>query len=149
VILPINRPAVKDAVFRLGTFLHRELYRRTGGRVASKLGQAEILLLTTTGRRTGRAHTTPLNYLADGDRFVVVASFGGDDRDPRWLKNLRANPEAIVQTGAESHRVWATVATPEEKARYWPRMVEMYRGYEAYQRKTSRDIPIVILTRQA
>jgi F420H(2)-dependent quinone reductase len=142
-----SRSQVKDVLFRVTTAVHRELYRRTGGKFGGKAGKAQILLLTTTGRRSGKPRTTPLNFLEDGDRFVVIASFGGDDRDPQWLKNLEANAVATVEIGAQSHAVQGRVATAEEKAQYWPRMVKMYAGYDKYQRGTSRAIPVVILTR--
>jgi deazaflavin-dependent oxidoreductase (nitroreductase family) len=138
---------VKDTATRVVTRLHSEIYRRTGGKFAGKAGKTQFLLLTTTGRRTGQPRTTPLNYLADGDTFVLVASYGGDDRDPQWLHNLRANPAASVQVGAQRHDVQARVATAEEKARYWPKVVEMYPGYDKYQAKTSRQIPVVVLSR--
>ena len=145
-----TRPApgqVKDTIARVVTRLHSEVYRRTGGRFGGKAGKTQFLLLTTTGRRSGQPRTTPLNFLADGDTFVLVASYAGDDRDPQWFKNLLANPAATVQIGAETHPVRARVATAEEKGRYWPMLVEMYPGYDKYQRKTSRDIPVVVLSR--
>lgn len=137
----------KDALARVVTRMHSEVYRRTGGKFAGKAGKTQFLLLTTTGRRSGRPRTTPLNYLEDGDRFVVVASYGGDDRDPQWLRNMRADAAASVQIGARHHAVQGRVATAEEKARYWPQMVEMYPGYDKYQARTSREIPVVVLTR--
>jgi deazaflavin-dependent oxidoreductase (nitroreductase family) len=85
--------------------------------------------------------------MADGDRWLLVASYGGDDRDPQWFQNLQANPEATIQLGAETIPVRATVATPEEKQELWPKAVSVYKGYEGYQRRTSREIPVVILTR--
>lgn len=136
----------KDTLAKVITRVHNEVYRRSGGRFAGKAGKAHFLLLTTTGRTSGQPRTTPLNYLVDGDRFVVVASYGGDDRDPQWFKNLQANPQATVLIGAVTHRVRAAVATPEERATLWPKLVEMYAGYENYQRKTDRTIPVVILT---
>ena len=105
-----------------------------------------MLLLTTTGRKTGRPRTTPLFYMPDGDRVILVASYAGDDRHPQWFNNLVADPAVTVQIAGESRRMRAAVATPDEKARLWPRVVELYQGYEAYQRGTSRDIPVVILT---
>lgn len=137
----------KDALAKVVTRVHAEVYRWTGGKFAGKAGKTQFLLLTTTGRRSGQPRTTPLNYLQDGDKFVVVASYGGDDRDPQWLHNLRADPAASVQIGAERHAVQSRVATPEEKARYWPQLVEMYPGYDKYQARTSRQIPVVVLTR--
>ena len=100
----IDRAAVKDAVFRVATGLHRELYRRTGGKFGANVGKMQMMLLTTTGRRSGQPRTTPLNCIRDGDRYLAVGSFGGDDRDPQWVKNLQANPEATIQIGADTSR---------------------------------------------
>jgi F420H(2)-dependent quinone reductase len=139
-------PKVKDALFKAGTSLHNQLYRWTGGKIGGKAGALPMLLLTTTGRRSGQPRTTPLGYLPDGDRMVLVASFGGDDRHPQWYLNLQAHPDATVQVGPETKRVRATTATPDEKAVLWPRVVALYSGYAGYQEKTSRDIPLVILS---
>ena len=142
----IDRAAVKDAVFRVATGLHRELYRRTGGKFGANIGKMPMMLLTTTGRRSGQPRTTPLNCMRDGDRYLAVASYGGDDRDPQWFKNLEANPEATIQVGPDTVRVRATVATPEEKDVLWPKVIAAYKGYDGYQRKTDRSIPVVILS---
>ncbi len=139
-------PRVKDALFKVGASVHNELYRRTGGKVGGQAGGLPMLLLTTTGRKSGQPRTTPLGYLADGDRMVLVGSYGGDERHPQWYLNLRAHPDATVQVGAETKRVRAVTATPEEKAVLWPRLVTLYPGYARYQEKTTRDIPLVILT---
>ena len=144
--LSLDRPTVKDALFRAATFVHRELYRRTGGKVGGQMFKQPLMLLTTTGRRSGQPRVTPLLCVRDGDRFLAIASFGGDDRDPQWFKNLQANPEATVQLDTETIPVRATVATPEEKKTLWPKALTAYKGYASYQRKTSRDIPVVILT---
>lgn len=141
-----SRSQAKDLLAKVVTRVHSEVYRRTGGKFAGKAGKTQFLLLTTTGRKSGEPRTTPLNYLAAGDRFVVVASYGGDDRDPQWLQNLRANPQAKIQVGTDTHTVRAAIADDDERARYWPKMVEMYPGYDKYQSKTARQIPIVILT---
>jgi deazaflavin-dependent oxidoreductase (nitroreductase family) len=140
---------VKDAFTRAATFVHKEIYRRTGGKVGAKIGPTTMGLLTTTGRKSGQPRTTPLNCTPDGERWLLVASYGGDDRDPQWFKNLRANPAATLQIGAETFPVRAAVATPEEKQALWPKVVAAYKGYDGYQRKTSRDIPVVVLTRTA
>jgi deazaflavin-dependent oxidoreductase (nitroreductase family) len=142
----IDRAALKDTVFRVVTGLLRELDRRTGGKFGGKAGTMQMMLLTTTGRRSGQPRTTPLNCITDGDRYLAVASYGGDDRDPQWFKNLQANPEATIQVGADTIPVRASVATPEEKAVLWPKVVAAYQGYDGYQRKTDRPIPVVILT---
>jgi len=145
--LPVDRVTVKDTFARAVTFLHTEVYRRTGGKVGARIGSITMGLLTATGRKSGRPRTTPLNCTPDGDRWLLVASYGGDDRDPQWFKNLQATPEATLQIGAETFPVRATVATPEEKKALWPKVVASYKGYEGYQRKTSRDIPVVVLSR--
>ena len=137
----------KDVLARAVTKLHTEVYRRTGGRLGAKAGSTTMGLLTTTGRTSGQPRTTPLNIVADGDRWLLIASYGGDDRDPQWFKNLQANPEATIQLGPDTIPVRATVATPDEKKALWPKAVASYKGYDGYQRKTSRDIPVVILTR--
>jgi len=105
-----------------------------------------MLLLTTTGRKTGQRRTTPLFYLPDGDRLVLIASYAGDDRHPQWFNNLVATPVVSVEIAGETRGMRSAVATAEEKARLWPRLVALYEGYDAYQRMTSRDIPVVILT---
>ena len=103
------------------------------------------LLLTTRGRRSGTARRTPLIYGQDGDRYVVVASKGGSDEHPAWYRNLLADPEVRVQVGADRFPARARVATPEERTRLWPTMARIWPGYDAYQAKTHREIPVVVL----
>ena len=140
-------PKIKDTLFKAGSALNNFLYRRTGGKIGGSVGKAKILLLTTTGRKSGQPRTVPLLYIPDaGDRVLLVASFGGDPRDPAWFKNLTANPLVTVEMGKERKTMRAAVADADEKQRLWPKVVETYKGYEGYQRKTTRDIPVVILT---
>lgn len=139
-------PGAKDRAVRALNAVHTRAYRRSGGRIAGRFRRAPVLLLTTTGRRSGRTHTTPLFYLDDAGRAVVVASFGGDDRAPAWFHNLRAQPEVTVERGGQRQAMRADVAGPTEKARLWPRLVALYPDYAVYQRATTRDIPVVILT---
>jgi F420H(2)-dependent quinone reductase len=122
-------------------------YRLTGGRVGGSLGQAPVLLLDHVGRKTGKKHTSPLIYIADGDDLVVVASKGGAPKDPLWWPNLKASPATTVQVGRERRQVTARQAGPEEKRRLWPKLNEVWPDYEAYQQRTDRDIPVVILSR--
>lgn len=129
------------------TRAHRALYRLSGGRIGGNLAGIRVLLLTTTGRRSGRERVAPLLYLEVEKGFVVVASNAGDDRDPAWWKNLEARPEAIVQTGRERCAVRARRATSDEGAVLWPRLVAAYRPYARYRDRTRRAIPIVILER--
>ncbi len=104
-----------------------------------------VLLLTTTGRRSGRRRTVPLTYLEDARNLVLVASYGGSPTHPAWFLNLEANPEVEVQIGRERRTMRARRGTPEERARLWPRVVEAYDGYASYQRRTCREIPLAIL----
>ena len=112
------------------------------------MGKAPVLLLTTTGRKSGKSRTNPLLYLEDGDDLVVVASKGGAPEHPAWFLNLEAKPDVEVQVKREKRPVQARRATPEERERYWPKLTEMWEQYDSYQQKTSREIPVVILERR-
>jgi deazaflavin-dependent oxidoreductase (nitroreductase family) len=105
-----------------------------------------VLLLTTTGRRSGKARTTPLTFFRDGRDLVVIASNGGADRAPDWSVNLQQDPRAVVQIGTDKLCVKARTATDEERERLWVGITATYPGYAAYQRKTTRRIPVLILT---
>lgn len=123
------------------------LYRVSAGRLGGRwLRGAPVLLLTTIGRESGKRRTAPLLFLARGRDIVVVASKGGMSRDPLWYKNLQANPDVEVEIGREKRELVARTAKPEEKAALWPKLVEMYRDFEDYQARTSRDIPVIILS---
>ncbi len=128
------------------TALHVRLYRLLGGRLVGRIGKAPVLLLTTTGRKSGRRRTIPLLYLKDSVDLVVVASNGGADRHPAWYLNLQANGAAEVQTGSERRAVVARTASPEEHARFWPALVGLYAGYAKYAERTEREIPLVVLS---
>ena len=125
--------------------LHRLAYVASGGRVGSRIWGLEIVLLTTRGRRTGRARTVPLCSLRDGDSFVVIASYGGLDCSPSWWLNLQREPQATLRLGRTSYRVVAREAMAAERERLWARVTAGASGYLAYQRRTTRRIPIVIL----
>jgi deazaflavin-dependent oxidoreductase (nitroreductase family) len=126
--------------------VHVAAYRLTGGLIGHQLpGSPPMLLLEHTGARTGQSRTTPLVYVADGPDIVIVASKGGHPRDPAWLHNLRANPDATIQVGRERRAVHARVATPDERRRLWPKALATYPGYRGYQERTEREIPLVIL----
>jgi deazaflavin-dependent oxidoreductase (nitroreductase family) len=105
-----------------------------------------VLLLTTRGRRSGKARTTPLTFFRDGRDLVVIASNGGADRAPDWSLNLQQDPRAVVQIGTDELTVEARTASPEERERLWVGITATYPGYAAYQRKTTRRIPVLILT---
>lgn len=125
--------------------LHRQLYELTRGRIGHRSPLGPILLLTTIGRRTGRPRTTPLLYFPDGDDYVVVASNGGRDEPPDWLRNLDASPDARVRAGRTTHRVRAEVLRGSEADVIWPRLAAHYHGWREYQQLTDREIPVVRL----
>jgi deazaflavin-dependent oxidoreductase (nitroreductase family) len=144
---PVPSPGSLPAKLWNGlTRAHVKAYRATGGRIGGRAMGAPVLLLDHVGRKSGSRRTTPLLYLEDGSDLVVVASRGGSAAPPAWWLNLEANPETTVHVGSERRPVVARTATPEEKRRLWPRLVEMYSSYDVYQRRTERDIPVVILS---
>lgn len=131
------------------TALHTKLYRVSGGLIGHRFpGSPPMLLLDHIGAKTGTQRTTPLLYLADGDDLVIVASKGGYPQHPSWYHNLRAHPDTEVQVGPERRAVRARVASPAERERLWPKAVAGYGGYATYQRRTGREIPLVILERR-
>jgi len=124
---------------------HRLCYRLTGGMIGGGSAGMPILLLTTTGRKTGRPRTTPLLYVTDGENIVVVASNAGRPRHPLWWLNLEKNPEAEVQVRNKKRRVKAVEATGEERERLWRLVVGMYTEYEEFQKTANRQIPVAVL----
>ena len=126
---------------------HRSLYRLSRGRLLGRVAGMPVLLLTTTGRRSGSPRTTPLTYFQLGDELAIVASNGGEDAPPRWWLNLQADPRATITVGARSEAVVARTASAEERARLWPAIVSAHAGYAAYECRTDRPIPVVLLTR--
>ena len=130
---------------KLASALHRTLYRLSGGRAANSVWHLSILLLTTTGRKSGTPRTTPLCYFTDGDDLIVVASNGGMDWFPDWWLNLLSDPQATVEIGRTRRRVVARAATPEERARLWTALIAVAPGYLEYERRTSREIPLGLL----
>lgn len=124
------------------------LYRRSGGKLGGKMFGAPVLLLTTTGRKSGRSWTVPLMYQTDGDRWVIIASNGGSARHPAWWLNLRSQPDASVQIGRQTYLVTAVETAGEERERLWRQMADMYKGYDGYARKTTRQIPVAVLQRR-
>jgi F420H(2)-dependent quinone reductase len=131
------------------TRLHVWVYRRSGGRFLGRLGGQPVLLLHTTGRRTGRTRTTPVQYLADGDTFVIVASNAGAARPPAWYLNLRANPHARIRVSARTIDVRAQEAAGQERVALWQRLTAANRYLERAARKAGRDLPLMALVPSA
>lgn len=125
--------------------MHTIVYRLTSGVIGRRLVDNDMLLLTTTGRHTGRSHTVPLLYLDDGNRWVVFASWGGRDRQPDWYLNLVVDPQGEIQVRAERHHVVATTAEGREREILWTRAQTAYSGYSTYQTRTDRQIPVIFL----
>ncbi len=136
----------KDAFYKVGTGIHRAIFNVSKGRIFGKAFGMPLIELVTIGSRSGKARATMLSVpIIDGDRLVLVASFGGDDRHPAWYLNLQANPEVRVTIAGSTHTMIARIATEEEKAELWPRIISVYEGYARYQKRTERPIPVVIL----
>ncbi len=126
---------------------HRRLLALSGGRLGWRAGRMPVLELTTEGRRSSRPHAVMLaSPVQEGDVLVIVASRGGDDHHPAWFLNLVDHPDVEVTFGGRPKRpMRARVATPSEREALWPRVTAAYRGYGSYQRKTRRQIPLVLL----
>ena len=135
---------------------HLRIYRESGGAeghlfdatVAGVPRLVPCLLLTTTGRRSGKKHTSPLFYTTAGEAYVVAGSKGGADTQPGWYLNLRANPIVEVQVGREQFTAHARLATGREREQLWGQMVQLASLYRDYQKKTKREIPVVVLEKQ-
>jgi deazaflavin-dependent oxidoreductase (nitroreductase family) len=133
------------AALRLFSHIHLLVYRHTGGAIAGRIYGNPVLLLTTTGRKTGKKRTTPLAYLNDDDTMIIIGGSAGGVEHPAWWLNLQANPEAEVQVGRRTLRVRATEATQQEQQRLWSRYPSMQARFAFMQRRMSRKIPVIVL----
>ena len=122
-------------------------FRANQGKVGGQFANIHLLLLTTTGAKSGRVLTKPLAYTRDGERLVVIASFAGAPKNPAWYHNLVANPVATVELGSERFRVRATVTAGEERQRLFNRQAAQMPIFAEYQQKTTRQLPVLVLTR--
>jgi F420H(2)-dependent quinone reductase len=125
--------------------LNIPLYRLSGGRIGGHIAEAPVLLLTTTGRKSGQQRTAPVVYLKDGENLVVIGSNAGHNRTPAWSLNLKANPAAEVEVGRETRQVQARIAEGEERADLWRKHNEQYSGFDEYEARTDRDIALFVL----
>jgi F420H(2)-dependent quinone reductase len=125
---------------------HTVIYRASNGLIGHRFpGAPPTLLLDHVGAKSGTRRTSPLVYTVDGANLVLVASKGGYPKNPGWFHNLLANPDTTVQVGASRRDVHAHVADAEERARLWPLVLQTYKGYADYQKRTAREIPLVVL----
>ncbi|HKH36897.1 MAG TPA: nitroreductase/quinone reductase family protein [Rubrobacter sp.] len=140
------RLKAKDTFYKVGTGIHRAVFNASKGRIFGRAFGMPLVELITTGRRSGKEHSTMLSVpIVDSDRLVLVASFGGDDRHPAWYLNLRANPEVRVARAGSTRTMIARIATEEERAELWPQINSVFEGYARYQKRSERPIPVVIL----
>jgi len=125
-----------------------EEFRTNDGKVGGQFANSSLLLLHTTGAKSGQPRINPVAYITDEDRLVIIASKGGAPTNPDWYYNLVANPKVKVEVGTEQFQARATVPAEPERTHLYDKMATVYPGFADYQRKTSRTIPVVVLTRQ-
>jgi F420H(2)-dependent quinone reductase len=131
---------------RIGLTAHQWLYEKSDGRIGASIGGRPMLLLRNVGRKTGQPRSSALLYVRDGDNYAVIASKGGDPKHPGWFHNLTANPKVEIQIGRKRIPVRARVAEGDERARIWAKANEVNKGgYDVYQTRTDRKIPVVVL----
>ena len=136
----------KDLVFKLVTGFHRAVFDMSKGKLLGKASGMPVVKLTTIGRKSGqRRHTMLTSPLVEGDNVVLVASKGGDERNPAWFGNLVANPEVDIVMGGSNRKMQARVTEGDERTRLWEALTAKHANYAGYQRKTSRQIPVVLL----
>jgi len=137
----------KDLMFKLFTGIHRTVYDLSNGKLAGKAMGMPVLKLTTVGRKSGEHRTTMLTApLVEGDDVILIASFGGDDRNPAWYLNLVAEPDVEVEIEGSKRLMRARVAEGAERTRLWGAVTAAHDNYADYQRKTEREIPVVVLS---
>lgn len=140
-----RRNKVVDVGFKVMNGVHRGIFAATGGRFPRTLLGMAAVELHTVGRKSGQIRTTMLTSpIHDDTRVVLVASKGGDDRDPQWYRNLSANPDVEILIDGATRKMRARTASPDEKAALWPDIVAAYKYYDSYQKRAERDIPVVI-----
>jgi deazaflavin-dependent oxidoreductase (nitroreductase family) len=137
---------VKNRLTKASTTMHVAVIRATHGRFGAKIGPQDLCVLTTTGRKSGAERHNPLAWFPHDDGIVVVASANGSDKHPAWYLNLVANPDVRVEINGQAKPMTARTASDAEKAQVWPGIIAKAKNFDGYQTKTSRNIPLVILT---
>jgi deazaflavin-dependent oxidoreductase (nitroreductase family) len=141
--------SVKNSLIRASTNMHVAMIRSTHGRFGAKVGPQDVCVLTTTGRKSGRERHNPLAWFPHSDGIVVVASANGSDKHPAWYLNLVANPDVRVEIKGVGTPMTARTASEAEKEQIWPGIVAKAKNFDRYRTKTSRNIPVIILTASA
>ena len=134
-----------NTITKLGTGVHIGLYRLSRGKFANRIANLPILLLTTTGRKSGKERTTPLTFIRDGEDYVITASIGGMDWNPAWYHNLKDNPQVKIEVGDKSFNASAVITEGEERTRLYEQFKAASDNFVQYEKKTSRVIPVVRL----
>ena len=135
-----------DTLMKVTNVIHRTIWNVSGGRIAGKGYGMPVLALTTTGRKSGQPRTVMLTSpLQEGDKLIIVASKGGDDRHPEWYLNLQSNPAVLVKVRNKTQQMTAHIAEGEERADLWAKLTSDHKNYAQYQTKTDREIPVVVL----
>ena len=138
--------AIKDPGARMVNLVHRTVFRLSGGRLGNRGFGMPVVMLETVGRKSGQRRTTMLTSpVQEDDRVVLVASYGGDDRQPSWYLNLCSNPDVQLTMEGRARSMRARTASADERTELWPKVVGAYKGYGQYQERTDREIPLVIL----
>ncbi len=135
----------RNWTIKISSQIHQLVYRTSRGRLVGRLGRAQFLLLTTTGRKSGRPHTVPLLYLMNNGDYAFVGSYGGNPRDPDWVLNIKRDARVSINIRATSLAGTARIATEPERQRLWPEFVAVFPNYDHYQSRTARRIPIILV----
>ena len=137
---------MRRRLFKFVVGIHTTIYRLTGGRVGVSIGGMRMLILTTIGRRSGKAHKVPLGYIMDGDSYVVIASYGGSPRNPDWYLNIECQRRVFVQVNGYRISGTAKIADTDARERLWTQLVAKAPLYQKYQDRTTSQIPMILLT---
>ena len=136
-------------LIRIISKIHGYMYSGSGGRIGKKLGNQDIILLTTIGRKSGKKRNVPLAVIRYEDKYLVIGSFGGSPVHPAWFLNIESNPEVQIRLGSNVIKARASIIRKldDDYEKLWDKAVNVYQGFDSYKRATDREIPIIVLTR--